>query len=155
MKYHTRHKLYYEWATLRALELKSANMRWQPLTMAQRHIMWLFDTEITATNSRWSFNLASYGVQAWAIGSITQLGVDTMQFDINSPAFKLMGMQYKSAYYDSKYWHDLCGVNPLDYPQFFNVTSHGKVYCTSLFNKCCKARSNAISDNWSALGIAH
>lgn len=52
MKYDIRHKLIYEYRTLRALELKSVNQHWQPLTVTQRYIMWLFNTEITATNRR-------------------------------------------------------------------------------------------------------
>ena len=52
MVYDTRHKLVYEYNTLREMELKSANMHWQPLSMTDRYIMQLFDNEITATNTK-------------------------------------------------------------------------------------------------------
>ena len=78
-----------------------------------------------------------------------------MKFNINSEAFKLSGMMYKSGYYTASEWLDKCGVNPLDYPQFFQATRHGAMYTTNLFNKCYQARKNAISDNWNAIGIAN
>lgn len=60
--------------------------------------------------------------------------------EINSPAWKLSGMEYAGGMYSAKEWEEKTGVNPLNYPNYFKV-SGGFCYVTDKFRRDYKIAS--------------
>ena len=65
---------------------------------------------------------------------------------------KLAGMIYKTAYYDAAQWQDKTGVNPANYPAYFQATSCGKYFVTDKFQREYKNHSTRVTNNWRAIG---
>lgn len=66
---------------------------------------------------------------------------------------KLAGITMRQAYYDAKYWHELTGINPLDYPQYFTTTKTGLIYCTDKFKADYKRHRQIVASNYNFLGV--
>jgi hypothetical protein len=55
--------------------------------------------------------------------------------EMNSPAWKLSGMQYRGGYYTPEEWKEKTGVNPRNYPEYFTVNRAGTVSVTDKFRR--------------------
>lgn len=71
--------------------------------------------------------------------------------DTNHPAIKASGM--RSGYHTVAQFKDKCGVNPMSYPAFFQVSRTGLVCCLPAFREMCERHFAIVRNNYALLGI--
>jgi hypothetical protein len=54
------------------------------------------------------------------------------------PPLTASGMIYRSGYFTSDSFMQKCGVNPLEFPEYFRITSTGLVVCLPAFRDACE-----------------
>ena len=72
---------------------------------------------------------------------------------MNPDALKLAGMQYWGGYYPPEYWHQLTGVNPNQFPEYFLVNRGGTCQVTDKFRRDYQAHLGNVKSDWHAIGI--
>jgi len=70
------------------------------------------------------------------------------------PALRLSGMEYRNFFYIPEYWATLTGVDPLQFPEFFEVRN-GLVGCNAAYRRFYAQHCQAVSANWHSLGVSN
>jgi hypothetical protein len=64
----------------------------------------------------------------------------------------LAGLLTAGGKYSPAYWQQLCGSNPLDFPEYFKVVG-GFVYCTMQYRVDYELHILQARQNWNTLGV--